>query len=70
MCGISDNARCEINPEIEIDNDFSVGLGSDPAVSMPMAATVASAVMVGVDDPGLGFFVSSAYVEVVCWRSS
>ena len=69
MGEIRNNVWCEIYSEVEIDDDFGVGLGPGVVVSVPMAVVVTPMVMVGVDDAGLGFFVGAVYVEVVCWRS-
>ena len=69
MCRIRDDVRCEVYPEVEVDDDFGVCLGPGVVASTPMAVVVAPMV-VGVNDAGSGFFVGSAYVEMVCWRSS
>jgi len=69
MCGIRDDVWCEVYPEVEIDDDLDVCLGPGVVASTPMAVVVVPMV-VGVDDAGSGFFVGSAYVEVVCGRGS
>ena len=64
MCGIGDDSRSEIYPEVEIYDDLGVGLG----VGLVGTTLVVPAKRVGGDEAGSGFFVGSAYVEVVCWR--
>ena len=68
MGGVRNNVWCEVYSEIEIDDDLCVGFGMSVIVPVPVILVVAS-VMMGVDDPGSGLFVSPAYVEMVCWRS-
>ena len=70
MCRIHDNVRGEIYPEVEIGDNLGVGLGLNPATPIPMTTSVIRVVVVGVNGAGAGFFVGSAYVEVVCRRSS
>jgi hypothetical protein len=69
MGEIRDNIWCEIYSEVEIDDDLGVGLGPSIVVPVPMTVVVTPMVMVGADEAGLSFFVGTAYVEVVCWRS-
>ena len=69
MGGIRDNVRCEIYPEVEIDDNLGVGLGPRLVVPVPMAAVVAPVMMVGFDDAGSGFLVGATYVEVIRRRS-
>jgi len=69
MGGICDNVRRKVYPEVEINDDLAVGLGVGVAVSVTMVTVPTLVVMVGVDDAGSGFLVSSVYVEVVRWRN-
>ena len=69
MCGIRDDVWREVYPEVEIDDDLGVCLGLGVVTSMPMAVVIVPMV-VGVYEAGSGFFVGSAYVEMVRRRGS
>jgi len=69
MGGIRDNVRRKVYPEVEVDDNLGIGLGSGLVVPMPMTAVVAPVVMVGFDDAGSGFLVGATYVEMIRRRS-
>ena len=69
MCRIRDDVRCEVYPEVEVDDDFGVCLGPG-VVAATSVAVIVIPMMVGIDDAGSGFFVGSTYAEVICGRGS
>jgi len=66
MCRIRDDVLCEVYPEVEIDDDLCICLDPSVVASTPVVGRM----VVRADGAGSGFFVGSAYVEVVCGRSS
>lgn len=68
MGRVRNNVWCEVYTEVEIDDVLCVGFGMSVVVPVGTILVVAS-MMVGVDNPGSGFFVCPAYMEMVSWRS-